>query len=152
MVIPAFVFAHGVEGYDITAQERSVQIVYFKYSTGEPMAYARIKIFPPSAVEKNLESLISITNRNGLFSFVPDESGEWRIAVEDGMGHMGEITVMAGTKEAGAVFSTSSPAPAFSGSKLPLPLSAAAELSFIVNLFALWYFASLRKKGTVHTH
>jgi nickel transport protein len=134
--LPAALFGHGVEVYDVTGEDRPVQTISFRYSTGEPMAFAKVKTFPPSTAERNVESLVSISDRNGMFCFIPDEEGEWRVDIEDGMGHKGSITVNAGSKTGEA----ETAAPASSGT-LPLPVSIILGLSLMVNIFALWFFA-----------
>jgi hypothetical protein len=142
-------FAHGVEAALLAGRGPfPAQAVSFSYSTGEVMSFAVIKVFAPSA--PGIETMQSITDRNGVFSFTPDEAGEWRITAEDGMGHKGEITVLAGGEEspAGAAQTTA----ALSGKKPPLPLAAALGVSLICNIFACWYFAGTRRKGKSHAH
>jgi nickel transport protein len=135
-LLPAALFGHGVEVYDVTGEDRPAQTIYFRYSTGEPMSFAKIKIFPPSTMERNVESLVSITDRNGMFCFIPDEEGEWRVDIEDGMGHRGSITVNAGMPAGEAAAASIG-----SGGKLPLPISIILGLSLLLNIFALWFFA-----------
>ena len=99
VLFPAALFGHGVEVYDADGETTgAAHTVRFMYSTGEPMMYAKIFLYPPS--NPRTEILQSIADRNGYFSFVPDESGEWRISAEDGMGHKGEIMLSAGGVEA----------------------------------------------------
>lgn len=147
ILIPETLFPHGVEVSNITAETSgAVQTVYFKYSTGEPMMYAKIRLYPPATPD--IEILQSITDRGGYFSFVPDESGEWRITAEDGMGHQGEITVAAGNEQ-----SSEHKDPAGgSGGKLPVPLAAVLGISLILNGFGFWYVAGIKKKGKTHAH
>ena len=120
VLFPAALFGHGVEVYDADGETTgAAHTVRFMYSTGEPMMYAKIFLYPPS--NPRTEILQSIADRNGYFSFVPDESGEWRISAEDGMGHKGEITVAAGAAEnQAAVVTGNSPGkggPAAGGSR-----------------------------------
>jgi nickel transport protein len=105
------------------------------------MAFAKIKMYPPSTMERNVESLVSITDRNGMFSFIPDEEGEWRVDIEDGMGHKGSITVNAGTPTGGAEAASTG-----SSGKLPLSVSIILGLSLMLNIFALWFFAGKAKR------
>lgn len=141
--LPGKIYAHGVEVYDVTGEPGGTAgIVYFKYSTGEPMMYAKVKLYPPS--RPDVESLQSITDRNGYFPFVADEEGEWRIDAEDGMGHKGTITVnMAGAAPAALVES--------GGPPVPRVLGIVLGPSLIVNIFSVWYmgavFARSRKGG-----
>jgi len=77
---------HGVEG--------SVQpgglAVSCRYSTGEPMEYAKVTIFSPGT---NQPFQVGHTDKNGRFCFYPDAPGEWRVTAEDGMGHRLEVKV-----------------------------------------------------------
>lgn len=142
-IFPMFAFSHGVEVYDITTEDRAVQTIYFRYSTGEPMSFSKIKIYPPSTADRNIESLISITDRNGLFSFVPDEEGVWRIDVEDGMGHAGSINITSNVLEKSI---------GVPSSRLPLAFTSVLGLSLILNIFAIWYFIAKRKKADGYAH
>jgi hypothetical protein len=137
-LFPEAAVGHGVEVYDITDNTPGVtRTVHFKYSTGEPMMYAIIKLYPPSKPE--VEILQSITDRNGYFSFVPDEDGEWLITAEDGMGHKGTITL---TVEQEAAAGT-----AAAKSKTPLVIRIVFGLSLILNIFAVYSFVLPRIKG-----
>jgi uncharacterized GH25 family protein len=92
LLVPAALFGHGVEVSEETGgAQGSVRVIRFTYTTGEAMMYARVFVYPPSNPER--EILHGTTDRNGIFCFLPDESGEWRLVVEDGMGHTGEIKV-----------------------------------------------------------
>jgi hypothetical protein len=115
------------------------------------MSFAKVKIFPPSTAEKNAESLVSITDRKGLFSFIPDEEGEWRVSAEDGLGHQGSITVYTGLT-AGALPAAPAVSPGSYRGRLPLPVGIILGLSLILNIFALWYIMGKGKKGGVHAH
>ena len=76
------VLAHGVE-YEI--KENKASIIKVGYDDGEPMSYAEVKIFSPYNAE--IEYQNGRTDSNGCFAFIPDEPGEWKIVVNDGMGH-----------------------------------------------------------------
>jgi nickel transport protein len=93
LLFPAALFGHGVEVYEETDRTRgSVRVIRFTYTTGEAMMYARVFVYPPSSPA--MEILQGTTDRNGVFCFLPDESGEWRLEAEDGMGHKGEIRII----------------------------------------------------------
>jgi nickel transport protein len=143
LVIPSYIFGHGVEVYDVSGEDRPVRIVYFKYSTGEPVSFAKIKIFPPSTRDRNVESLVSITDRNGIFCFIPDEEGEWRVDMEDGMGHKGSIPVNAAAVQ-DSVAGGETPA---AGAGAPLVFNIALGLSLLVNIFGVWYLFGLKRRG-----
>jgi nickel transport protein len=142
-VFPAGVFAHGVEIVEATGSV-ALRTVRFMYSTGEPMLFAKIKVFTPSRPEAPAQE--SVADLNGYFSFVPFENGDWRLTAEDGMGHRGEIVIAVADE---APLEAVNEAPS---TKLPVPLAAALGLSLIVNIFAVWHFAGLRRKGAAHAH
>jgi nickel transport protein len=142
VLLPAALSAHGVEVTRLEGEAAgAVETLRFMYSTGEPLMYARISVFAPSG--SDVEVLQSRTDRNGVFSFVPDEAGPWRVVAEDGMGHLGEARFTAGE---GALVS------APSGGRLPLLAAAVLGVSLILNIFALWYFARARRKEKNYAH
>jgi nickel transport protein len=146
LVLPAQVFGHGVEVYDLSGEDRPVRTVCFKYSTGEPVSFARIKIFPPSTAGKNVEALVSITDRNGIFCFTPDEEGEWRVDMEDGMGHKGSIIVNAAAIREAAL---DVEAGAGTGGRPPLIFNILLGLSLLANVFGGWYLLGLKRRKAV---
>ncbi len=80
--LPHNLWAHGVV-YEL--KEDKTVIIKVAYDDGEPMSYAEIKIFSPD--NKNIEHQNGRTDKNGCFAFLPDEVGEWKVVVNDGMGH-----------------------------------------------------------------
>jgi nickel transport protein len=60
-------------------------VLRFKYSSGEPLAYAMVTIFEPE--EKNIEYQNGRTDAEGRFAFVPLRPGTWIVHCSDGMGH-----------------------------------------------------------------
>jgi nickel transport protein len=133
LLFPAGLAAHGVEVSLVTGEtEFGGETVRFMYSTGEEMSFAIIRIFAPS--RPGVETLQSLTDRNGYFSFIPDEAGEWRVSAEDDMGHKGEIRINAGPSgNAGAAASGGT-------GKAPLVLRLILGLSLILNIFAVYRF------------
>jgi hypothetical protein len=152
LFLPAAAFAHGVEISDVTGQA-GVKTVRFMYSTGESMLFASVKVYPPSTPDATVQE--TMTDRDGYFSFVPFENGEWRLTAEDGMGHKGEILITVADRTASE---TAGAVPAVTGTslsgKLPVPIAIALGLSLILNVFAFWYFAGKKPKkpGAVHAH
>jgi nickel transport protein len=154
LILPAAVFAHGVDISDVTGRE-DVCTIKFSYTDGTPMLFAKVKVFPPSSPDAPAQE--TIADRNGYFSFVNDEPGEWRLTAEDGMGHKGEIVVAAaggtetaGTEAAGEADGTLNKA----GGKTPLFMRLILGLSLILNIFAVYYFVLIKfpKKGNVHAY
>ena len=90
--LPHNLFAHGVV-YEIFAvgesasggKEGETVIIEVAYDDGEPMSYAEVKIFSPD--NKDIEHQNGRTDKNGCFAFLPDQPGEWKVIVNDGMGH-----------------------------------------------------------------
>jgi uncharacterized GH25 family protein len=147
LMLPAAVFAHGVDISDVSGQQ-DVRTIRFSYTDGTPMLFAKVKVFPPSSPDAPAQE--SIADRNGYFSFVNDEPGEWRLTAEDGMGHKGEIMVaVAGEMETAAGAQNTAP-----GDKLPPPVAAVLGLSLIANVFGLWYFGKKKfpKREAAHAH
>jgi uncharacterized GH25 family protein len=140
LFLPASAFAHGVDVSDVTGQA-GVKTVRFGYTDGESMLFAAVKVYPPSTPDATVQE--SMTDRDGYFSFVPFESGDWRLTAEDGMGHRGEIVITV-SDETVAVVNT-----APSG-KLPTLIATVLGLSLIFNVFAFWYLMGrkFKKPGT----
>jgi nickel transport protein len=126
--LAAALYAHGVETEALSAP---ASVVRFWYSTGEAMAYADVRVYAPAS--PGAETIAGWTDRNGFFSFVPDESGGWRVEAEDGMGHKGEITVYAEKNE-------NDDAKQSAGGG-PLWLRSILGVSLILNIFAVYRFA-----------
>jgi nickel transport protein len=146
LLLPATAFAHGVEIYDETGQA-GVRTLRFMYSTGESMLFASVKVYSPSAPDATVQE--SMTDRDGYFSFVPFEDGLWRLTVEDGMGHKGEITLTVSGAGSGAGqgnAAVSGAAPGGTGG-VPLALRVMFGLSLILNIFAVYGFILGRRLG-----
>ncbi|MDR2133949.1 MAG: hypothetical protein LBP27_02485 [Treponema sp.] len=152
LLFPAILAAHGVEVSRATGTAGfGTETVRFMYSTGEEMAYTVVRVYAPSG--PGTEIVQSITDRNGYYSFVPDEEGEWRISAEDDMGHKGEITLaVAGGGNAGAGNAAGGTGAA------PPALRVILGLSLILNIFAAYGFILGRgfkagpRKGGEHAY
>jgi hypothetical protein len=147
LILPAAIFAHGVEIFDVTGQP-DIYTIKFSYTDGTPMLFAKVKVFPPSSPDAPAQE--SIADRNGYFSFVNDEPGEWRLTAEDGMGHKGEVmvtTAAPGAEETGEQAEKT-------GGQASLAMRLILGLSLILNIFALYNFIlqGIIKKGNIHAH
>jgi nickel transport protein len=60
-------------------------VVSAEFDDGEPASYAQVKVYSPEGGEVEYQN--GRTDRKGCFAFVPDRPGEWRIAIDAGMGH-----------------------------------------------------------------
>jgi len=76
-------------GTDCSIGEGAKYIKTF-YDDGSPMAFCKVTVFAPD--ESEFQS--GITDRNGVFAFLPDAPGAWKIEVDDGMGHKMEKTIL----------------------------------------------------------
>ncbi|MDR1352830.1 MAG: hypothetical protein LBK05_06060 [Treponema sp.] len=154
LILPAAVFAHGVEVSGETGRP-DVRTVRFMYTDGESMLFAKVKVFAPSSPAAAAQE--SIADRYGYFSFIPFEDGGWRLTAEDGMGHKGEIfiTVAGGAAaetagEGGAAGGTSGGTPGRAGNGASLPLRLVLGISLILNIFAFYSFVLagfLKRRG-----
>jgi antitoxin component YwqK of YwqJK toxin-antitoxin module len=75
------VWSHGVLGKISSGEGLMVEA---EYDDGEPMSYASIEIFDS---EEKIPFQSGRTDRNGRFLFYPDKMGDWKVVVNDGMGH-----------------------------------------------------------------
>jgi nickel transport protein len=148
LILPAAVFAHGVEISDVTGRP-DIRTIRFSYTDGTPMLFAKVKVFPPSSPDAPAQE--SIADRNGYFSFVNDESGEWRLTAEDGMGHKGEVLVTTAAVPGAA--EAAEPAEK-TGEPASLALRLILGLSLILNIFAFYSFVlrGITKKRRVHAY
>ncbi len=85
-------YAHGVS-YKVIRGGIGIQA---QYDDGQPISYSSCKIFAPSDMKTPYQQ--GLTDKYGRFLFVPDSSGEWKIEVDDGMGH-GLVKKIAITKD-----------------------------------------------------
>lgn len=89
ILIASLAYGHGVS-YGIFP-ERAVA-VRFIYAGGEPMSYVEAKVFGPQSFS-DLEFQNGRTDARGVFAFVPDRPGAWRVEAWDELGHKGSIKV-----------------------------------------------------------
>lgn len=80
-IFPSLLLAHGTQG---AIKINQSLLIRAKYSTGEPMAYANIKIFHN---QDKIPFQQGNLDKNGLFLFHPDQKGIWVAKINDGMGH-----------------------------------------------------------------
>lgn len=76
-------WAHGVS-YEMV--ETSPAVTFRSgFSSGEPIAYGEVLIYSPDDSEVEFQN--GRTDKNGVFSFLPDRPGIWKIEVKGGLGH-----------------------------------------------------------------
>lgn len=93
--------AHGVD-YRVV-ESRGVVALEWRYESqsAAPAKHAQVKVYSPADASK--EYMTGQTDARGLFVFLPDRPGEWRVEVDDNEGHRetAKITVTeAGTAQA----------------------------------------------------
>ncbi|MBW1689401.1 MAG: hypothetical protein JRJ70_01435 [Deltaproteobacteria bacterium] len=86
IMYPLVCMAHGVRGEIASGGI----VVIAEYDTGEPMDYAKVDISAPNS---KLPFQSGRTDRNGHFCFFPDSPGDWKVVVNDEMGHRLEVVV-----------------------------------------------------------
>lgn len=137
------VFAHGTEvSLRKTGGPGDAVVAAFSYSTGEAMSYAKIKLYAPDG----REVLSSVSDRNGLAVFVPDETGVWVVAAEDGMGHKASLNVTVDEQKNGGAAESDTPGGGIA--KTPKALRVILGLSLLLNIFCVW--ALLRGGKVAH--
>ena len=67
--------------------------VRFGYADAEPMSYVEAKVFGPDS-PSDLEFQNGRTDARGVFAFVPNRPGLWRVEAWDNLGHKGRIEVV----------------------------------------------------------
>jgi hypothetical protein len=100
------------------------------YGASEPAAFAKVTIHAPGATSGVYQS--GNADAQGYFCFRPSASGDWRITVDDEMGHVQQATVRVPEP-----FTASVPPPAAtSASRLE---RAALGLALMIGLAGFWY-------------
>jgi nickel transport protein len=123
-------YGHGVT-YGI-CDERAMA-VRFDYAGGEPMSYVEAKVFGPES-PRDLEFQNGRTDARGVFAFVPDLPGPWRVEAWDNLGHKGSIEVIVEQSSTG-LKAGSQVETIKNGSaviKILLALSVIANLAFVI--------------------
>jgi len=77
----SIIYPHGVDSQLING---GIGLIV-SYDDGTPISYADTKIFSPKGEKIPFQE--GVTDKNGRFLFVPDETGIWKISINDGMGH-----------------------------------------------------------------
>ncbi len=71
-------------------QEPPAVIVQAAFSKTAPLVDASVEIFSPGNESPYQKGS---TDKQGYFSFLPNEAGTWKVSVDDGMGHYDMITI-----------------------------------------------------------
>ncbi len=118
--------AHG-HGVGARSLGTGAQSVEFYYASGEPMAYASVKLFAPN--DPAVPFVDGRADRLGRFAFVADEPGSWTVRAEDEEGHKVALTVQAGE----AASTGAGPGGLFSPWRIALWFSLSANVLWLSN-------------------
>ena len=80
--------AHGTTG---SVVGRTGFTVEFRQAFGDALADAEVRVYGPT--ERDIVFQSGRTDRQGHFSFVPDQVGNWRIEAADAEGHIIKVPV-----------------------------------------------------------
>lgn len=119
------------------AIERAAPVVLVKasYAGTEPAAFAQVDVYGPGS---HTAFQNAHTDARGVFAFLPDAPGAWRVVVDDELGHRVETTWTVETTTG------SSPGPATAG--WPLPARAITGVSLLFGATGLLFWSKARRK------
>jgi len=129
-------------------------VVRAAYADAESAAYAAVKIYGPG--ETRAEYQIGNADASGRFAFIPDRAGDWRLVVDDELGHRRERTIPVDEDflKAAARMSEDPAAPPAgggripSGSQPPLAVRALVGVALILGAAGVLYgFKARRRAG-----
>jgi len=83
-----FAYAHGTGWRISNFKALSLE---FAYSDGELMSYCEAKIYSPS--DNKIAFQTMRTDELGRAAFTPNQTGEWRVIVNDNQGHRAEAKI-----------------------------------------------------------
>lgn len=128
-------FAHGVVWQPIS-DKTNMYGLKFGYEDGSIMTFANVKITAPD--DKIYQS--GLSDKHGVFAFIPDGSGTWKIKADDGQGHLvqAELTINLDNTENPVMTAPTNP----NDSKAIKMLFA---LSLLMNLALIFMFMKQKK-------
>ena len=121
--------AHGVGARKLGPGAQTVEIYY---ASGEPMAYATVRVFSPS--DPTIPYIDGRADRLGRFAFLPSEPGAWSVQADDGDGHHLAITVAADENAPAA----GAPVGLFSAWRVALWLSFSVNAMLLATALRRW--------------
>ncbi len=89
LLFSSMAMAHSIK-VDVSLQSPAVT-VFAGFSITKPISNAKVEVFAP---DSQTPFQVGRTDINGNFAFLPKTSGEWRITIDDEMGHFGKKTVI----------------------------------------------------------
>ena len=129
-------WAHGLRGQ--LAGEKII-CATAHYDDGEAMAYGEVEI---SAPQSKLPFQSGRTDRNGVFCFQPDISGQWQITMGDEMGHQVRLAASVGADKVLAVVKDAA------GRQVVMSrlVVAVAGIGWLVGLAGLWAWWQAKRR------
>lgn len=85
---PSQAAAHSLKAYH---WQGAAFIVQANFGGGEAASYAKVVVLAPG--DEVMEHQSGVTDGRGMFAFVPDRPGRWRIVIDAGMGHKTALVV-----------------------------------------------------------
>ena len=84
LLVPLSIFCHELQV--VVNLRPPFVVIHSQYGDNEFCSYADVSIFSPES--DSTEFQIGNADKNGNFSFLPDQPGMWAVKVDDGMGHV----------------------------------------------------------------
>ncbi len=88
LVFSANTMAHAIR-FEVEKHYPAVT-VHAYFTKTSPLVDAYVEVFSPGNEEAFQKGH---TDKHGFFTFRPDENGNWKVSVDDGMGHFDRVTV-----------------------------------------------------------
>ncbi len=129
--------AAGLAAHDLAVLPRvagEAIVVAAHYGGTEPAAFCLVSVFSPAKADAEFQT--GRTDARGRFAFLPDVPGQWRIVVDDEMGHRQEATLE---------WSAAVPPTAASSSQPPWQ-KALTGGALLLGLTGIWLWWSVRDR------
>ena len=66
-------------------------VIQWHYDDGQPLARREVVVLAPGEDKEVYQG--GMTDRSGVFAFLPNTNGRWTVTVDDGMGHRADVYV-----------------------------------------------------------
>lgn len=118
------------------ATRKEAVVIAARYDDGEPASYAQVKVTSPKGGK--IEHQNGRTDKNGCFAFLPDLPGQWKITIDDGLGHRIDTELV--VKNASGIQNKQDPLRVF-----PMWQGVVTGLSLIFGFFGVLMYFRVRK-------
>lgn len=129
--------AHGVRG---VIEMGKGSLLDISYDDGSPFSYSEVSIFYQN---ETVPFQTGFTDKNGHFMFMPDNQGEWKAVVNDGLGH--KLTLKLTVNDNHIVESTGEKV--HSASEKTIRALAGVSVLFFLTGLILWQRASTKRQN-----